>query len=348
MSKTPALQPLEKTDYPGLGRLFTKIFGTERSMDAWIWKYDKNPHGSPVATIAAVGEDIVGFYGLLPRRVNFRGEMLTAFQEVDLMVDPDHAAGGLFKHLGRYSYDRLVESGHAFTFGFPNQTSLPLGRRILGWRAIEKIPLWTLILKPASVLDGRLPSIPGLRYVADRVIRFRNRHKLGARYDGLIREVDRFSGSAIDLLTGPVSSGEGIGFIRDPDYLAWRYHECPDHNYVLFEAGHAGHCGAAAVVGLPAGDRAALVEFRYAAGADDAAVALIRIISEVCERKSYATLRAWALDGSPDARFFESIGFFNRDALNFHVIRSFRPPEFNRYLWDGGRWYLSSGDSDCV
>ncbi len=347
MSKTPVLQPLEKTDYSGLGRLFSKIFGTERSLDAWIWKYDKNPHGSPIATVAAVGEDIVGFYGLLTRRVNFRGEILTAFQEVDLMVDPDHAAGGLFRNLGRQCYDQLVEQGHPFTFGFPNQTSLPLGKRILGWRAIERIPLWTMILDPESILADRLPRVPGLRTLAGRAVRIRNRFRLQTTYRDSVRQTTVPGESVGGLFDQPVPAS-GIEFIRDRAYLQWRYCECPEPRYVFFEAGSPDVCEAAAVAGIAPTGRANLAEFRWREGCEAAATAVLQAVAEWAAGQGCSTLRAWALENSPDARFLASRGFFDRDALNFHVIRSFRIPEFNRYLWDARLWRLSSGDSDCV
>lgn len=347
MSDSPVLRPLEKTDYPGLGHLFLKMFGKERSIETWMWKYDQNPHGAPIATVAAVAEEIVGFYGLLPRRVSFRGEMMTAFQEVDLMVDPDHAAGGLFRNLGRQSYDRLVQQGHPFTFGFPNQTSLPLGKRILGWRAIGRIPLWTMILDPESILTGRLPAVPGLRNLAAKAFRIRNRFRLRTACKNAVRQVSSWSESATGLFGNPTPDS-GIGFLRDRAYLDWRYRECPETQYVCFEAGSAGACEAAAVAGIAAGGRANLAELEWRDGCEQAATAVVKAVAEWAVTAGCTTLRAWALEDSPDAQFLAARGFFDRDALNYHVIRSFQHPEFNRYLWDGSRWRLSSGDSDCV
>lgn len=347
MNTPLVLRPLEKTDYPGLGHLFLKMFGKERSIETWVWKYDQNPHGAPIATVAAAENKIVGFYGLLPRRVRFRGELMTAFQEVDLMVDPDHAGGGLFRNLGRQSYDRLVQQGHPFTFGFPNQTSLPLGKRILGWRAIGRIPLWTMILDPESILTERLPAVPGLRSMAAKVFRIRNRFRLRTACKSPVRQVSGWSDSAADLLSDPPPVS-GIGFIRDRAYLDWRYRECPDTEYVCFEAGSTDACEAAAVAGIAVGARANLVELGWRQGCDEAAVAVVKAVAEWAVKAGCTTLRAWAIEDSPDAQFLAARGFFDRDALNYHVIRSFQPPEFNRYLWDGSRWRLSSGDSDCV
>lgn len=347
MSAPLVLRPLEKTDYPGLVHLFLKIFGKERSIETWTWKYDKNPHGAPVATVAEAADEIVGFYGLLPRRVSFRGEPMTAFQEVDLMVDPEHAGGGLFRNLGRQSYDRLVQQGHPFTFGFPNQTSLPLGRRILGWRAIERIPLWTMILDPESILAGRLPAVPGLRNLAAGVFRIRNKCRLRTAYPGEVRQVSGWSDSAVRLFSNPPPVS-GIGFIRDREYLDWRYRECPETRYVYFEAGSPDACDAAAVAGIAAEGRANLAELGWRNGCEQAAAAVVKAVAERAVTAGCTTLRAWALEDSPDAQFLSARGFFDRDALNYHVIRSFQSPEFNRYLWDGSRWRLSSGDSDCV
>lgn len=369
MDTQPVLKPLEKTDYPALNTLFKKAFGCHRSLKMWQWKYDTNPHGDAIATVAvaAMSEEtiarekndlkpakeedksaIIGFYGLLPRKVYCAGDVLLAFQEVDLMVDPEHTRGGLFKRLGRETYSRLIEHDHPFTFGFPNTTSLPAGRRILGWKAIERIPLWTMLLKPGAVLAGKYLSFPGASSAAGGFIRLFNRFTLSVHWKGEIVESPEITESFVSGINGAPSDTD-IVFIRDRDYLQWRYQQCPEQDYTFFSAqSREGQCQAVAVLGTDNAGRANLTEFRYVPGHEDAGTALLRHLARYSLQNGCTTLRSWALADSEEARFLSKRGFFNRNAMNYHVIRSFRPPEFNRIIWDPRRWRLSSGDSDCV
>lgn len=371
MDALPVLKPLEKNDYPGLSTLFEKAFGSSRSLDTWIWKYEKNPHGTAIATVALAPQTegdqhpdssipnsksaenrhsclIVGFYGLAPRKVILTGKDMIAFQETDLMVDPEYAQGGLFKRLGRETYSRLIDKGHPFTFGFPNTTSLPAGKRILGWKAIEQIPLWTMLLKPSAVQTKKALTLPGISQAVDMLMSHYNRTKLSSNWTGNIIELSRIDESFASTLHGSPDPS-GITFVRDLDYLVWRYQQCPEQNYTFFSARSSNNqIKAAAVLGIDGTCRANLAEFIFTPGNEAAGTALLRHIAAYARKTACTTLRAWALAGSEEARFLADRGFFNRNAMNYHVIRSFREPEFNRILYDARRWRLSSGDSDCV
>ena len=233
MSGKPNIRPLEKKDFDSLSHLFHIAFNRTRTNRHWEWKFFDNPHGAPVATVAEKDDEIIGFYGLLPRKVRWAGEETTAYQEVDLMVHPEHGSGGLFKVLGRASYDRVIERGHPFTFGFPNQTSLPLGRRILGWRVIKPIPLWTVLLKPAEALKGKLPSVPGMSVVAKLGLTAYHSARLKGSTRGGVTESSEVSESILSGLTQQNSETE---FIRDIPYMQWRYVNHPDVDYRIYTA----------------------------------------------------------------------------------------------------------------
>ncbi|HPQ41483.1 MAG TPA: GNAT family N-acetyltransferase [bacterium] len=345
MEHSPQIQPLDVSHLPELNRLFTGVFGVQRKPEMWEWKYFCNPHGDPVATVATLGGAVIGFYGLLPRKIRIENRMTIAYQEVDLMVDRDHGGGGLFKKLGRASYARVQELGHPFTFGFPNTTSLPLGRRILGWRAIRPIPLWTVLLQPGSMLRQRFPHMPVVGIAADRFFRMYHAFRLRSRYSGTIREAETIP--VLDVSDGDTS--RHFTFIRDRDYLVWRYHAHPEITYRFFVAERDERPDASVVVAVTEDGRVNICECLLSFPWNVVPLAaLFARIAAVCRGEGCHTLRCWALEGSPEGRMLGSMGFFGRNALNFHVIRSFESPEFNRYLFDADRWFISSGDSDCV
>ncbi|MBN1296037.1 GNAT family N-acetyltransferase [bacterium] len=349
MSQTPEIRFFQTDDIPAVNALFHDVFAVDRTSDHWEWKYFRNPHGDSVAAVAVSDGSAVGFYGLIPRRIRIGNTIETAYQEVDLMVHPEHGGGGAFKKMGQMVYDRVEAVRQPCTFGFPNQTSLPLGRRILGWRAIRSIPLYTMLLAPARVLHDKMPHFPG----GDRLLngifgvyhRIRGRH----RFRGMIRDVTDRPFPAGDAHE---RDGTEIAFIRDAAYLTWRYRKHPDRAaraYRIYEATTESSGVGWCIVSMPPGDRATICELMYPRPwRKDAIAAMIRHIAGDCRRAGCHSLRVWALDNTPEAGILASIGFFARDARNYHVIRSFRQPEFNRRLFDADRWIISAGDSDCV
>jgi len=345
MKQTLEIRPLKEDDLSSLNSLFIKVFKKERNPDYWKWKFFSNPHGDPVASVAVIGDEVVGFYGLLPRKLRMQGKPATAYQEVDLMVHPDHGKGGLFKKLGMASYERVQEKNDPFTFGFPNQTSLPLGRRILGWRAIKPIPLWTMLLNPAEALSGKLPRIPGAGLLVNMFFPVYHRIRLGSSATSEIIKVDKIP---VDLDNLSTDSEAGFEFIRDREYLKWRYQEHPSEKYRIYASNENGQCSGLAIVGLGRNGRANLCEFLIDRNHPGIRSDLIQYIVRDCKKENCHTLRAWALADNTEAKVFAGLGFISRDALNYHVIRSFKSPEFNRRLWDPALWYLSAGDSDCV
>lgn len=348
MDRTPEIIPLETSHLPNLNALFTKVFAVERCPEIWVWKYFRNPHGDPVASVALTGSEVVGFYGLLPRKIRIGDRVTTAYQEVDLMVDPDHGGGGLFKKLGRTSYDRIRDRRHpvTFTFGFPNQTSLPLGRRILGWRAIRPIPLWTILLNPKLTIRERLPGIPLAGDMANWGFRQYHAFRLRHRYPGSIRETETIP-SGIE--SSALEYNRQFAFIRDRDYLTWRYQQHPGVTYRHFVAASGDRIDATLTVGITDSGRANICECLLPLPWNRRSLsALVAHAADICRKAGCYSLRCWALEGSPEGQVLKKMGFSGRNALNFHVIRSFEQPEFNRYLFDADRWFVSAGDSDCV
>ncbi len=331
-----------ETDGAAINQLFLRVFGIDRSIDQWRWKFLENPHGDSLVHVAECGGRIVGHYGMIPRSVWCRDRFRPAFQEVDVMVDPEHSRGGLFLKLGHACYREAVQRNAAFTFGFPNQTSMPVGSRLLRWRAIGSIPLFTLMIRPGDVLANRKKSEACSATVSPI---------LNGLWSGYLR-LRHGEGNPRPLaMDGQIGaselSGDEFCFRRDADYLRWRYRNIGPSEYI--DTGHAG---------IPSRDHACVVAFNkdheaylmdFDPASDDRAVsAAIRASIRICVERRVRVLRAWALEGGRLAAVFGKLGFVRRDSRLHHVIHSFESPEFNRYLWDASRWYISAGDSDCI
>ncbi len=338
----------------GVNELFARVFGIQRTQAQWQWKYWDNPHGAPIACVARIGDQVVGHYGLIPRKIRIGDQLAMAYQETDLMIHPEHSQGGLFRELGQRVYEEAKQRGSLFTFGFPNQVSLPIGKRILKWRPIARIPLMTFLISPRVLLARKLKKIPAVTNIgngADICWRWFHTRLLSHAGDA---SITRDMPSDMDSLVSSNIHSDRFTFLRDSAYFQWRYSPVSGKNYVFISTrDQNGILIGAAVLGIEEHGEGHLTEFILKQDVLKQDVrstgkSLLKAAITVGLGNHCHLLRIWAIDGSALHRMTRSLAFWPRDSKLFHVIRSFQPPEFNRTLWDPDHWMISSGDSDCV
>jgi predicted N-acetyltransferase YhbS len=343
------IREYKNSDMNGINVLFNNVFKWLRSDREWSWKFLENPHGDPLIIVAETGGRIVGHYALLPRKIQCFGNDRTAYQEVDLMIDPDYKKGGLFRKLGEVAYREAINRGAMFTFGFPNQTSLPLGTRILKWRAIGKIPLYTLLLNPLDVLDRRDSKLRIPKPMQWPVTAC-TRRILQTKFHSDIHcsESDRIPVGVVNQFK-TVAIPKEFTFERDESYLNWRYQGESSNQYRILIAGDSLSPQGCAVLSLTDDNNAYFCEFwldhikNY-----DAARCLIGYAVDISYSLGCSALRMWTMENSRHAGLLSKMGFLKRESKIYHVIHSFLAHEQNRRLWDPDRWFITIGDSDCI
>ena len=342
-----SLRQFQASDGEAINHLFAQVFSVDRSLAQWRWKFLDNPHGPALVLIAETeSKQLAGHYGLMPRKIRFKGQITIGYQEVDLMIHRQLASPGLFRKLGSQIY-KLAQTHASFTFGFPNQTSLPAGKRILKWKIIHPIPLHTFIGDPLAVLNQhrRLGFLPqGL----NRPVRALRQLYL----EGVLRSRDPCKEvtvifDAIDELLQRSCQSE-LSFIRDRDYLAWRYMHPPDTPFRFLFTGSEADPSGFAIFRVQAGEMCLAEMFLDPAREWAAAKGILHYLANAAAESRCHVIRAWALANSRYSIILNKLGFWKRDSRNYLVIRSFLSPEDNRLLWDPDRWYISWGDSDCV
>lgn len=197
-------EPMAISSWTGL---FQRSFGTAISPELWRWKYDK---GLGRAIAAYRGEDIVGYYGAVQRRISFRGQPALALQICDVMVDPTERAamtkqGVFFQITSTFleTYFGYLDT-HFLAYGFPNLRHMRLGERIGFYGEVERL----VELKWPARSAGRWGSTVS--------------HVWDGHDDGLLSSL--WLRMSRDL-------SEAIVVIRDPAYLHYRYRKHPERRY---------------------------------------------------------------------------------------------------------------------
>ncbi|NMB75884.1 MAG: GNAT family N-acetyltransferase [Myxococcales bacterium] len=139
MEDVPVIRELTDGDFPALERFHRDCYGRPLDRALFSWLHRQAPTGPTLDLVAdAPGAGIVGTYSLLPLRVRFRDQVVTASLAVGAAVHPAHRRRGVFTCLGREILSRAAAAGHTFTLGKPNAQALP-GHRRAGFRVLSDL-----------------------------------------------------------------------------------------------------------------------------------------------------------------------------------------------------------------
>jgi SAM-dependent methyltransferase len=202
--------------------LFTQLFGTNRSLSHWYWKFRDNPFGSYKIAIADSTDGILAanFCGY-PVPVYSMGKVgsFLSYQGGDTMTNPAFRGAGLGKNsvlarITNYFYDAFCENEIPFIYGFNTGIIRKFGERFLNYEYIAGIPYHVL----EHTGEKNVPNAKRLLWYLS-----------GFRVDKIDRITDEY-----DLFFKRVCRDYGILVERNATYLKWRYLDCPDRVHEFF------------------------------------------------------------------------------------------------------------------
>jgi hypothetical protein len=174
-------------------------------------------------------------------RTALEGEPTRLAIPVNVATDARYRGQGVFSTLELENEAAAAAAGSPLTVTFPNARSHPIFVGRLGWTDLPRLRLWARPLRVAAAVRyalGRPGRHGGLREPSPQALAVRG---LG------VRPVERF-GPEVDALGRRAAAGYGSHFVRDAEYLNWRYLDSP-RDYRCFAAYRDGELAGAAVVG---------------------------------------------------------------------------------------------------
>lgn len=134
-------------DEPQLGELFKRVFGFDRGVAHYQWKFTNNPAGPPVIAVAEDAGRIVGQYALWPTPLRLGGKVVAGAQSLDTMTHPDYRGQGMFTVLAEECMGYAAARCIVALYGFPNENSQPGFVRKLDWDCTGEIDVLMRPLK---------------------------------------------------------------------------------------------------------------------------------------------------------------------------------------------------------
>ena len=224
MTRTPeiTLREYQPGDGEAILAAFNRILGqvqvdfSPRSLAEWRWRFVDNPAGGRASLALDEQGRVLAQYAGLGVRLLLEGQEVLISQSVDSFCDPAVRGGlaraGLFVQVGRPYADRHAFDGQGedrLMYGLPVSSAWRVGRDHLQYSMLS--PLWRL--------EGEAAALEGLEVDAEVCVQ-----TCGAVPEG------------VDALFAGTAAGQSALVIKDRRYLAWRYDDRPQGEYLWLRA----------------------------------------------------------------------------------------------------------------
>jgi GNAT superfamily N-acetyltransferase len=354
----------EPGDEAGIIELYKKVFGEERSLALWKWRFEGLPDATDHITLAKdENGEICGHVAGLPRRVSYRGREVLAGTYVDFMVRPDQAGRGLGTHIAATVLEQTVRK-FDLTFSFPNPKSVSSAIRG-GASRVGDVPIYWRVESTSAALRGlrrgtKIPSL--LTGCCDILLRAFYRllglTPLGGR-SFACEQAAAFEGN-VERLVSTERPGCEVYVLRDEDFLRWRFDRNPETDYtVLFLRNRkdvgGGLLGYAVLAireyqGFKIGF---IVDALIHPHALRPARYLFSQASRWLEERDVEVLSCMMSGHNPYSTALLSLGYIHIPHRYFprslnHTTTSWRPDIDQDFLKDLGNWLVTWADTDLV
>jgi hypothetical protein len=149
VKKTQDLTNVEKQQ---IVELFNHVFFKNESTEGFFKKYYWTASGGSYHSIMKINGSVVGFYSVIPYSYIFFEKHLIFGLSVDTMIHENFRGNPYeFKKMAVAIYEKLIQDGISFVFGFPNENIFLVRRKILKWKDIGLIDYYILPIKLGKI-----------------------------------------------------------------------------------------------------------------------------------------------------------------------------------------------------
>jgi hypothetical protein len=313
--------------------------------------FEDSPLGPPHFLLARDGQSdsFVGMAAIFPTQLRVFGELVPAAVAGEFAVDDGHRGLGPAIPLQRGAVASLGEHGLACAFGYPNENSEPITRRV-GYVDLGRLTRFVKVLRSRVLVErygrGRLAAGVG-RVAVDPLLSVFSRERLHRRRRGFRVERpaafdDRFSGVWETLWQQGTITSE-----RNPELLNWKYETAREGGIyrILALVGPDEQVAGYAVYRVR-NDIRHVVDIVFQPSADVLDVLLAELIRDARRDGAAAISLIHLGPASLLTQRLRAFGFVRRtedSSLHVYVPGT---SELEQALVEPGNWYFLNADAD--
>ncbi len=307
------------------------------------WYYERNPVTVPeILFLHKKGvTQPIGVAAIGSRRMRFGDETLLSCEMVDFVVAPKHRALSPAKFL-MGAVRRHCLMTHDILYGLPNPQSRAVVKRI-GYQYVGEMVRRVRVLRTANYLAHYLPVWLGnlIGPLIDRV-RAMAQTPGGAKHGYKPAWIEQPGAEFDRLWAETVEPGVIIG-VRDREYLAWRFADCPLEHCLFFVLRDS---VASRLLGYAVcevqDDTLQVYDFLVNDKVTDASACLWRELSLAAYRAGHTKLSVEFLGPLRMQQRLQAAGLRARETRPLYATTDSKWSA----LLDSEHWYLTSADED--
>ncbi len=145
VKKTRDLSVIEKQQ---IVDLFNHVFSKNLSAEIFFGKYYWTTLEGSYHSIMKINGTVVGCYSVIPYNYNFFHRQLIFGLSVDTMIH-ERFRGNPYnlKKMAVAIYEKLIQDGVSFVFGFPNDNIFVVRKKILKWKDVGLLDIYILPIR---------------------------------------------------------------------------------------------------------------------------------------------------------------------------------------------------------
>ena len=268
-------RPYRRGDDIEINHAFNEIFGQQRSVEEWQWKFMPFADGSRIilAIDRSANDRIVAQYSVTTVACQYNGRIIRVGQPVDVFSYrlPHLVHGQIFVKAIQALFDRYGNERHCnVLFGFPGKRAYRLGRLAGLYPLMLPVPYF---FKPVELLTN------------------------GAKDFGDHQLVDSWNPEDFDDLWRRACSRYPVSAIRTFSYIDRRFLSRPKHSYRLLACYHQGRLAAWAVFQIT-GSACYLVDLLWDGCRKEALLLLESKIMDCCIAEGVSMIEMWLSNDS--------------------------------------------------
>jgi hypothetical protein len=344
-------------DNDGLSKLIDKTFSVKRGRRYCQWKYNDNPAGTAISSVAHDQGKIIGQIGIIPIRFYANGREIIGVQEVDFLIEEEHRTLGVLYQLSKLRSRIYAQNNIAFCYGFTSPDTSVIAQKALNFVSVGSIPRLVKVLDVRPFFQKKIPSralANILSTIANIGLRSIYRAKATIPPGTRLQVINHFD-ERFDAFWDSIKNDYAIMTVRDSSYLNWRYVLPPDVDYKILSLENiaGGKVLGYIVLGtkfrhVPTGYIVDLVAPRESAG--EVSRILLAIAIQEFRQQNMAMVVCWMFRHCH--YFFElaKLGFrYRQEKHRDFVVEMLNPHNFgfsSDLLSQTQSWYTTIGDSD--
>lgn len=329
----------QQGDAEKINDLYARVFGKERSLTHWEWKFQHFSSPPAIIIVAENNGRIVGHAACLQMDADYKGHPLKLAERVDIMVDPDFQGQGIYKRIVARMLEECKKQNVDILYGFPAPKAKEVFVSTAKADDLGNVPRFLAVNQPGTLLSTKVSALSFLKNPINKL--FSKSRQKDSLYS--LRELGSTDLNVIDTLYKRYSADYPLHAVRDSDYVKRRFLEHPDKDYTVVALCVNQEDQGYAVLHKNIATNGVCFETIVDLWGPNDSVQLAAMFRTLRLNSSADALNIWAVKDSARYSALKKAGFYHLNSPMPFVIKTFTT---NVDAGDMSDWHLSQSDVD--